>query len=68
MGIASIEPKRLLGVTIGRREFRRRRKPLVGDASWLAVPFLGKFRGRIYLQVRHPLKVISSLVGMRLFE
>ena len=50
-----------------RVELRRRRGGLVGDSSWLAVPHLPRFRGLVYLQVRHPLKVIGSLVGMDFF-
>ena len=51
-----------------RLEVRRRRAGLVGDASWLAVPWLARYRGLVYLQVRHPLSVIRSLVGMRFFS
>lgn len=46
---------------------RRRRLPIAGDASWMAVPRLPGFRGTVFLQLRHPLKVIQSLVDMRFF-
>ncbi len=41
-----------------------------GDASWLAVPFLGELPGdsRVVIQVRDPLKVVGSLVGTQFLE
>lgn len=44
-----------------------RRPGLHGDASWLAVPFLGDYQGAVLHQVRHPLDVIRSLVGIGMF-
>lgn len=39
-----------------------------GDSSWLAAPFLGELGDALVLhQVRHPLKVVRSLVGVRFF-
>jgi hypothetical protein len=36
---------------------------LVADSSWLAVPYLGLYTGRIVHIVRHPLHVIRSFIG-----
>jgi hypothetical protein len=36
---------------------------IVGDAAPLAAPHAGDFTGLVFHQVRHPLKVIGSLVG-----
>ena len=36
---------------------------ILGDAAPLAVPFVADFAGLVLHQVRHPLKVIGSLVG-----
>jgi hypothetical protein len=36
---------------------------LVADSSWLAVPYLGLYTGRIVHIVRHPLAVIRSFIG-----
>ncbi len=39
-----------------------------GDSSWLAAPFLGEIGdAMVFHQVRHPLKVVRSLVGVRFF-
>jgi hypothetical protein len=39
-----------------------------GDCSWLAAPFLGQIGDAVVRhQVRHPLAVVRSLVGMRFF-
>src|SRR4051794_440119 len=39
-----------------------------GDSSWLAAPFLDQLPDALVLhQVRHPLKVVRSLVGVRFF-
>lgn len=51
-----------------KEEIRRRRQPIMGDASWLAVPRLDRFDGRVFLQVRDPLAVIASYVAMRFFD
>jgi hypothetical protein len=48
-------------------EYRQRRTELLGDASWMAVPRLGRFRGAVFLQLRDPLKVVSSFQGTRFF-
>jgi hypothetical protein len=39
-----------------------------GDASWIAVPFLSDFKGVVLHQVRHPISVIRSLVGIKFFS
>ena len=39
-----------------------------GDSSWLAAPFLDQIGDAlVFHQVRHPLKVVRSLVGVRFF-
>ncbi|MCB0909178.1 MAG: hypothetical protein KDB63_18895 [Nocardioidaceae bacterium] len=39
-----------------------------GDSSWLAAPFLDQIDDAlVFHQVRHPLKVVKSLVGVRFF-
>lgn len=39
-----------------------------GDSSWLAAPFLDQLPDALVLhQLRHPLKVVRSLVGVRFF-
>lgn len=39
-----------------------------GDSSWLAAPFLDDLDDAlVFHQVRHPLKVVRSLVGLRFF-
>jgi hypothetical protein len=39
-----------------------------GDCSWLAAPFLSETAGAIvFHQVRHPVKVVRSLLGVRFF-
>lgn len=48
-------------------EYRRRRQPLLGDASWLAVPRLPRFRGLVLLQTRDPILSIASMVAIRMF-
>ena len=50
-----------------RESARRLRSPVVGDASWLAVPRLKHFRGAVFLQVRHPLQVVRGFVGNEFF-
>lgn len=44
------------------------RAGLDGDSSWLAVPFLEAFDGPVLHQVRDPLAVVRSLVGIRMFS
>ncbi|MFW5847918.1 MAG: hypothetical protein ACOCVF_03280 [bacterium] len=39
-----------------------------GDASWLAAPYLQKYNGIVIHQVRHPLRVINSLLGIKFFD
>ena len=41
---------------------------LRGDASWLAAPFLDQVAAYKLHLVRHPLDVINSMVGIRLFD
>lgn len=50
-----------------REEARRRRTGLVGESSWMAVPRLALFRGKVFLQLRHPLMVIRSFQGTEFF-
>jgi hypothetical protein len=39
-----------------------------GDSSWLAAPFLDQIDDAlVFHQIRHPLKVVRSLVGVRFF-
>lgn len=45
-----------------------RRKGLIGDASWLAVPYLSGFGGTIVHQVREPMSVIASFHAIRFFD
>lgn len=40
---------------------------LRGDASWLAVPHLDRFKGVVLHQVRDPLAVVRSFVGIGFF-
>lgn len=49
-------------------EVLRRRRRLEGDASWLAVPHLESYDGLVLLQLRDPLAVINSLVGIEMFS
>lgn len=54
-----------LGVTAGHEEFftiGTPRQDLDVDVSWIAVPYLRTWTGRVFHQVRHPLDVISSFV------
>lgn len=62
-------PLRRAGVHLRRlsAEWRVRRTELEGDASWMAVPRLSRFRGAVFLQVRDPLEVVSSFQGTRFF-
>ena len=41
---------------------------LIGEASWLAVPHLADYPGRIGLQLRDPLRVMRSLLNGDLFN
>ena len=51
-----------------KENIRRRGMGLDGDASWMAVPRLPRFRGAGILQVRHPIPVIRSFTGTRFFS
>ncbi len=51
-----------------REELRRRSLSIRGDASWMAVPRLPRYQGVVLLQVRHPLKVASSILGTGFFS
>lgn len=61
----------MLGIRCGHEEwfnpFNRRAPRLAGDASWIAVNHLDDFEGKVGLQVRHPLKVLGSLMNGDLF-
>ena len=41
---------------------------LIGEASWLAVPHLDEYPGKVGLQLRDPLKVMRSLLNGSLFN
>ena len=41
---------------------------LIGEASWLAVPHLDEYPGKVGLQLRDPLKVMRSLLNGDLFN
>lgn len=63
---------RAAGIDCGHEEWwgptgTTRRAGMDGDCSWLAVPDLLGFGGPVLHQVRHPLDVIRSLVGIRMF-
>jgi hypothetical protein len=45
----------------------RKRFGGAGDASYLAVPHLPTYRGTVIHLVRHPIRVLSSLVGTEFF-
>lgn len=49
-------------------EIHRRQLDLRGDASWLAVPYLGDFGGQVFLQLRHPVRVVDSLASWQFFS
>lgn len=61
-----------VGIPCGHENYFNPKYPkrygLVGDASWLAVPYLPTYRGTVIHQVRDPLGVISSLAGTRFFS
>ncbi len=46
-----------------------RRRKLCGDSNWLAVPYLKRIPRSVVVfhQIRHPLKVIRSLLALRFF-
>ena len=39
-----------------------------GESSWLAVPFLDDFDGKVIHQIRHPVKTINSFVSVRALD
>jgi hypothetical protein len=43
-------------------------RTLQGDASWLAVPYLGSYRGVVLHQTRDPMATINSFVGVHRFS
>lgn len=43
-------------------------RTLQGDASWLAVPYLGSYRGVVLHQTREPMATINSFVGVHRFS
>ncbi|HET7584817.1 MAG TPA: hypothetical protein VFK13_07920 [Gemmatimonadaceae bacterium] len=51
-----------------KEELRRRRTHFEGDASWMAVPRLARFKGVSFLQLRHPIPVIRSFMGTKFFS
>lgn len=51
-----------------REEARRRRYAYEGESSWLAVPRLCRYKVLVLLQVRDPLRVISSFATQRFFS
>lgn len=61
-----------LGITCGHEEIFTTDGPIEdsdkeADASWLAIPYLGSI-DKVFLQVRHPYSVISSLLGIGFFD
>jgi hypothetical protein len=61
-----------VGIRCGHEEwwnpYNKRTPGLAGDASWLAVPHLDGYQGRVFHQIRDPLKVISSLMNGEMSE
>lgn len=49
-------------------EVRRRRQRYEGESSWLALPRLSRYHGVVLLQVRHPLRVVSSFAASGFFS
>jgi hypothetical protein len=45
------------------RPFRRRMRDLDGDSSWCAIPYLGRYQGVVFHQVREPLATLRSLAA-----
>ena len=65
LGELGLSPRGVAGRM--RESLRRSRLGVDGDASWMAVPRLPRFRGVAFLQLREPLLVIGSFVGLRFF-
>ena len=61
-----------LGIRTGHEQWwnppANRSPNLVGEASWLAVPHLADYEGKVGLQLRDPLKVMRSLLNGDLFN
>src|ERR1035441_10724198 len=61
-----------LGIPCGHESFfdpgHAAQDNLAGDASFGVVPFLNKFSGVVFHQVRHPLSVLSSIAATKFFE
>ena len=61
-----------LGIRTGHEQWwnppANRSPNLIGEASWLAVPHLADYEGRVGLQLRDPLKVMRSLLNGDLFN
>jgi hypothetical protein len=61
-----------LGIPCGHESFfdpgHAAQDNLAGDASFGVVPFLNKFGGVVFHQVRHPLSVLSSIAATKFFE
>ena len=60
------------GIATGHEEVYRakgvlRGTGLRGDASWLAVPYLAEFPGKVGHQVRHPADVVASFLSLDFF-
>jgi hypothetical protein len=66
LGERGVSPRGLAGRM--RESLHRRTLGVEGDSSWMAVPRLDKFSGTTFLQLRDPLRVISSFVGLRFFS
>jgi len=59
---------RKVGINCGHEEWftpfvHQRKTGLDGDASWMAVPVLQEYGGKVLVQGRHPLSVVRSLAG-----
>jgi len=59
---------RKVGINCGHEEWftpfvHQRKTGLDGDASWMAVPVLQFYQGKVLVQGRHPLSVVRSLAG-----
>lgn len=69
-GAVRYDPLRRIRRPVGqlREHVRRSRLDWEGEASWLAVPRLGNYRGTVVLQLRHPLPVIRSFLARGFFE
>jgi len=59
---------RKVGINCGHEEWftpfvHQRKSGLDGDSSWMAIPVLQHYEGKVLVQGRHPLSVVRSLAG-----